>query len=212
MIQNTVSQKRARAIYDFLGARYDLFDFVESKAKQRAIDLLELSPGQDILNVGVGTGKQHIAPKSGVSPGGQAFALDLSPVMTRLAKNRTGAPVFISDAGNIPMQPNRLDSIYCAYVLDMLPLALIPDVIYGFRRILKPGGRLVVLSLTEGLTSVSRALLSFWKKMYVHYPVFFAGCRPLQNAALIKQAGFTPIRREVVVQFALPSEIILAFK
>jgi hypothetical protein len=44
MIQNTISQKWARAIYDLLGERYDWVNLFEGQAKEKSINMLELSP------------------------------------------------------------------------------------------------------------------------------------------------------------------------
>jgi hypothetical protein len=70
----------------------------------------------------------------------------------------------------------------------------------------------VLVALTEGVDFPSRALVAVWKGLYAISPIACAGCRPLQLAALLEQAGFKQVQREVVVQLAMPSEILLARK
>ena len=77
---------------------------------------------------------------------------------------------------------------------------------------IKPGGLKVQLALTEGVNVPSRALVAVWKAAYAINPVACGGCRPLQLTRLIQATGFDDVQREVVVQMAVPSEIIVAKK
>jgi len=72
------------------------------------------------------------------------------------------------------------------------------------------GGRAVLLALTEGVDLPSRSLVAAWKLVYAVSPLACGGCRPLRLTDLVKQAGFDPVEREVIVQLGLPSEIIVA--
>ena len=95
-------------------------------------------------------------------------------------------------------------------MLDLLPAPDLPDLLHDFRHVLVPGGRLVLVTLTEGVDRPSRALMALWKRIYAISPEGCGGCRPLQLAGLVEQAGLRLARREVVVQWGVPSEIIVA--
>jgi ubiquinone/menaquinone biosynthesis C-methylase UbiE len=163
-----------------------------------------------VLNVGLGTGKEHLLIQGAVAPGGLACGLDYSPRMLAIAQKRTGAPVCLADGGRLPFTSQTFDRLYCAYVLDLIPSAEIPYWLAGFRRALKPGGQIVLLSLTEGVDQISRAFIRLWKLAYEASPIACGGCRPLQLADLARQAGFTPQERQVIVQFGVPSEVLVA--
>ncbi len=210
MIKHTISTEVAQQFYDRLGAGHDAAEIYEGRAKRRGLTLLQLVPGRRMLNVGVGTGKEHALIQAKLAPGGTAFGLDLSPVMLRLAQSRTGAPLCRADACLLPLATASVDALFSSYVLDLLPLLLLPDLLADFRRILKPGGRMVLVSLTEGINLPSRTLVSVWKAAYAISPAACGGCRPLQLAPLVQEAGFNNIQREVVVQLGIPSEIIVA--
>lgn len=210
MIPKTLSPGTARRLYDRLAPGYDLFSFYEARAKRRSLALLDLSPGLNVLNIGVGTGKEHQLIQAAVAPGGLAFGLDLSPRMLGMASRRTGAPLCLGDGGSLPFPEASFDRLYCAYVLDLVTLADLPGWLAGFRRALKPGGRLVQLSLTEGVDAWSRAFVHLWKLAYRLSPVACGGCRPLQLETLAHLAGFQQTRREVIVQFGVPSEVLIA--
>jgi demethylmenaquinone methyltransferase/2-methoxy-6-polyprenyl-1,4-benzoquinol methylase len=212
MIEETISAAEAQRFYDRLGAGHDRAELYEGRAKQRGLDQLGLRPGLRVLNVGAGTGREHTLIRSAVEPGGVAFGLDLSPVMLRLTHQRTGSPLCRANALRLPYADGTFDAIFSSYMLDLIPAASLPLLLAGFWRTLKPGGRLVLVSLTEGIDLPSRALVALWKTAYAISPGACGGCRPLQLAGLVTATGFSLRHREVLVQFAVPSEIIVAVR
>ena len=210
MIQDTISRAAARRYYDRLGAYQDWAGRFEGYAKARALALLAPTPGSRVLNVGVGTGKEHAHIAAAVAPGGVAVGLDVSPVMLNLTRTRTGTSVCLGDARRLPFTGAGFDCLFAAYVLDLLPAPDLPDLLHDFRHVLVPGGRLVLVTLTEGVDRPSRALIALWKRIYAISPEGCGGCRPLQLAGLVREAGFRLTTREVVVQWGVPSEVIVA--
>lgn len=205
-----MNRASARQLYDRLAPFYDAFSSYEARAKERALQSLDLSPGLKVLDVGLGTGKEHLLIQFAIAPGGLAFGLDLSPGMLVRARQATSAPLCLADGGRLPFTSSGFDRLYCAYVLDLIPAPEHPLWLAEFRRVLKPGGVMVLASLTEGINPPSRALVAAWKAAYALSPVVCGGCRPLELAPLVAQAGFMHVEREVVVQLGVPSEIIKA--
>jgi len=210
MIEETISTKAAQRFYDRLGAGHDWAEFYEGRAKQVGLERLNLAPGQRLLNVGVGTGKAHAQLKTAVTPEGATFGLDLSAVMLKLAYSRTNTPMCRADARRLPFAPASFDRLISTYVLDLLPARHLPALLAGFCRVLKPGGRMVLVSLTEGVDMPSRALVALWKAVYAVSPIACGGCRPVQLAPLVQQAGFNQVQREVIVQLGIASEVVVA--
>lgn len=212
MEENTLSTPAVQQFYDRIGSRYDWFEFYEAKAKQRAHQALDLSQGQKVLSVSVGTGKGLFKIIQAISPGGTGFGVDISPVMLRLTKERTSAPVCLADARQLPFHSNSFDRLYAAYVLDLLPHSDLADLLIDFHRVLNSSGIMVIIALTEGIDSSSKALVAAWKGLFALNPTLCGGCRPLQLYELVRGAGFEQVEREVIVQIAVPSEIIRAVK
>jgi demethylmenaquinone methyltransferase/2-methoxy-6-polyprenyl-1,4-benzoquinol methylase len=210
MDRNRFSPGDARRFYDLLGERYDWFSGYEARAKSCALGHLELEAGQRVLNVGLGTGKEHAVIQAAVGSRGAAFGLDLSPRMLAAAYKRTQAPLCQADGGRLPFAGDSFERLYCAYVLDLVAHADLAGWLGEFRRVLRPGGRLALVSLTEGVDRSSRAFVSIWKLAYALSPVTCGGCRPLQLSELVRQAGFERVERQVVVQLGIPSEVIVA--
>jgi demethylmenaquinone methyltransferase/2-methoxy-6-polyprenyl-1,4-benzoquinol methylase len=207
MIAETLSRQQAQKFYDRIGHRYDWFEMYEGKAKACGLKSLRLEPGLRVLNVGVGTGKEQQHIEKEIQPDGIAFGLDISPIMLRLTQERIKSPVLRADTRQIPMQAESMERVYAAYVLDMIPLKDIPGILGEFKRILKPGGRITIITLTEGIDRSSNMIVSVWKTPYKVSPIVCGGCRPLQMEDALGQAGFTNITRQVIAQLAIPSEI-----
>jgi demethylmenaquinone methyltransferase/2-methoxy-6-polyprenyl-1,4-benzoquinol methylase len=212
MAEKILSSSQAQNLYDRIGSRYDWFEFYEGKAKERAFEALNLSPRLKVLSVGVGTGKDFLQILTAISPGGIAYGLDISPVMLKLARERSAAPVCRADARILPFASNSFDRLYASYVLDLLPAADLPDLLVDFSRVLTSGGQMVITALTEGVDRPSRALVAAWKGVFSLSPALCGGCRPLQLLELVKRAGFVEVQRDVIVQLGVPSEIISAVK
>ncbi len=198
--------------YNLLGASYDLFAAFESRAKARALECLELASGQRLLEVGVGTGADHLKFQAALGGPAFAFGLDIAPRMLAVARRRTRAPLCAADAGWLPYASASFDRLISSYVLDLAPVADQLRWLAGFRRVLKPGGRLVLLSMTEGVDPLSRLFVRSWKWIYARNPLVCGGCCPVQLAELARQAGFGQVETQVIVQMGIPSELLVAIK
>lgn len=196
--------------YDFLAASYDWLASWEVRARRLAWEQLQPVPGQRILNVGCGPGRELALLQEAVQPGGLAVGIDLSWRMALSAGKRPGAAVCQADGRDLPFPAGIFDGIYCAYVLDLVERAALPDWLVGFRRVLRPGGRLVTLSLTEGVDTVSRAVVRLWKALYRLSPLVCGGCYPLTLAEWVTGAGFVQVTRLTQSEWGVPSEIISA--
>lgn len=206
----TISRQAALRFYNRLGIGHDRAEIYEGRAKLCGLAQLDLAPGLRVLNLGIGTGKEHVQIQQAVAPDGYAVGLDLSPVMLALSRARSDAPLLRADATRLPFADRSFDRVFSSYLLDLLPLQELPPLLLDCRRVLRPGGRLVLVSLTEGIDVPSRTVIGLWKNLFRLQPFACGGCRPLQLAAIVESAGFRLLSREVVVQLAVPSEVVVA--
>ena len=209
---STPDREQIRRFYNRLGARYDWFSAYEALAKERALDELALRPGLRVLNLGVGTGQEHLEICRQIGTAGFACGVDLSQVMLRISQRRTQAPHCQADAKDIPLCDQSFERIFAAYILDLLAEQDIPLVLAEARRLLRPTGRLVIAAMTEGVDKASKTLMGAWKLTYKLSPIFLGGCRPLELKEQVTAAGFSPVTRQVIVQLGMPSEIITAIR
>jgi ubiquinone/menaquinone biosynthesis C-methylase UbiE len=123
--------------------------------QERFATLLAPSPGEHVLDVGCGSGTfcRMLAPL--VQPGGQITGIDPSQTAISLAISLASAqganrPHFERAAGEaLPFADGSFDAASC---ISVLAFCEHPDrVLAEMRRVLRPGGRLLVASSDEDL-------------------------------------------------------------
>ena len=103
------------------------------------------------------------------------MAVDLSAVMLRLVRERTGSPVLHADARRLPFADGAFDRLFCSYVLDLLPDGDLSRTMEEFASVTRPGGRMALVSLTQGRSPASRLVVGTWKALYRVYPICCGG-------------------------------------
>ena len=130
-------------------AQRRLLDIPLPLLTRRRLDaLLQPHAGEQILEIGPGTGLQslHVAPQLGA--GGQLSVVDvqqqmLDHVMACAAGRSIGnITPHLASAGALPFTGAQFDAAYLVTVLGEIPGQL--AALMELRRVLKPGGRLVV--------------------------------------------------------------------
>ncbi len=138
-----MENRRNLAIYRRWAPVYDwVMRPLYGGARRRAIALLALQPGEEVLIPGVGTGLDlPLLP-----PGVRITAIDLSPAMLAQARAKAGGrPVSfaVMDAQVLPFPDTSFD----AAILNLI-LSVVPDgaaVLRETWRVLRPGGRVIIL-------------------------------------------------------------------
>ena len=114
----------------------------------RALALLNLAPGERVLEVGCGTGVFLPALAAAVGPDGQVVGLDHNPGFLEEARQRaitagvsTLVTLEVADAMRLPFPDASFDAAHVERVL--MHLADPDAALREMRRVLRPGGRLV---------------------------------------------------------------------
>jgi SAM-dependent methyltransferase len=112
-----------------------------------AVRLLELAPGRTALDVACGTGRFTRAFGAAVGPGGLAIGLDGARTMLTKAVAEGGPDTVAylrADAVRVPLRESTVDAVCCFAALHMF--AEPETALDSFARVLKPGGRIVLLT------------------------------------------------------------------
>jgi len=212
-LANPIAVPRLGEIYSRTAAFYDgLVAGHQSRAKLAAIDLMARKPGERFLEVGVGTAWafERIVAATGIDA---ACGIDVAAGMLSVARERLGASpchLALADARALPFPDAAFDCLLTTYTFEVLPLADIGPVIDECRRVLKPGGRLVAVNLTEG-EGQDAAMTEDWKRRFADDPEFFGGARPLLLQSMLEAHGFHPVTRRYAGP-EWPSEVLLALR
>lgn len=133
-----------RAYYDRTAPYYDLTRRPFLLGRRAAIRLLDLAPGQDVLEIGAGTG-HNLQPIATRIRGGRLTLLDFSVDSLRIARGKASPEhrvhTVACDAEHLPLT-GRFDRILFAYSLSLMSRPL--EILAHARTYLKPTGRLVV--------------------------------------------------------------------
>lgn len=205
-----------KAYYDRFGAKQDSQGFYEDPALEDLIGHAAFEKARHVFEFGCGTGKLAARLLEHHLPGDARYrGCDLSPVMVGLARTRLErfgprAQVTPSDPGvAFPLADRAVDRVIACYVLDLLPEADIWRFFDEAHRVLAPGGRVCLASLTRGTTPLSRFVSSAWAGVFRLKPALVGGCRPIVLDPYIDARKWRVVHKNVVTPYGLPSEVMV---
>lgn len=146
------------------------------------------------------------------NPRGLTVGVDLAPGMLAAARRRLqrqghpGVEVRCGDVRELVFADASVDTLTCSYVLDILPDDEILAALKEFRRVLVPGGRLVLVNVTPA----ERRHHRIPELVYGSRLPLTSNCRGIRVAPLLHQLAFVDVTRRYVSQIGLPSEIVSA--
>ncbi len=211
------SRAEARATYDRISRWYDVLEgHWEKRSKERGLELLAVSEGETVLEIGSGTGHGVVHLARRVGTGGKVLAVDLSRGMlekTRSAVNKAGfaerVTLMCSDAEELPLDSLSVDAVYLSYTLELFDTPEIPRVLGEIRRVLRPGGRLCAVSLSKlGSPTFMRHLYEWGHEAFPK----LLDCRPIYVRQALEDAEFRISSSERMSLIGMPVEIVLARK
>ena len=218
-LHNPLGVVRLGEIYSRTAAFYDEIVAVrQASAKLKAIELLARQPGEVFLEVGAGTAWafSRIVEASGAE---SAYALDVAAGMLDVAIDVLGAgsvlapSLLVGDGRKLPFPDGSIDCLLNTYTFEVLGEGDIPPLLLETMRVLRPGGRADIVSLTDATdgSDEDEAMIADWKARYEADPEFFGGARPLQLESMLRAHGFDPVTRFYVGP-NWPSEALLGFR
>jgi ubiquinone/menaquinone biosynthesis C-methylase UbiE len=213
MLEARGSRKSLIRAYNFFSLLYGTTAArLERQAVTEGLQRAQVQPGERILEVGVGTAAAFARLRQRLRGSGELVGIDIAPGMLRATRRRLpDARVVQADARALPFVSDHFDLLWASYVLEIIPVAELRPLLEEFRRVLKPGGRMLLVCFSkegEGLI--------WWERLYRLTPAFlvpwlFGGCRPVQAEPFVRAAGFVDVKREFIAE-GMQSEIITARK
>ena len=121
-----------------------------------------LAPGMRVLDVAVGTGLVAREAKRIVGASGMVVGVDPSLGMMTAADGLAGVPLVQGRAEALPFADGSFDFVSLGFALRHVDD--VATTFREFRRVLKPGGLLVMLEITRPASRSGRALLAFYMR------------------------------------------------
>ena len=208
---------QVRVMFDRIAGVYDLMNSAMTAGlhhqwRERAVDRADLGPGSDALDVCCGTGDLTLALRRRIGPDGRVVGCDFSEPMLEIARRKSGqeglpAEFGWADALDLPYGDNSFDAVTVGF--GARNLADLDRGISEMARVLRPGGRLVILEITRPQREPLQSFYSLWFDRIVPVLGSLAGDsdaysylpnsvrsfpEPRDLAGMIDRAGFTEIR------------------
>ena len=206
-----------RGMFDRIAGVYDLMNSAMTAGlhhqwRERAVDRAQVGPGSDALDLCTGTGDLALALRRRIGPDGRVVGSDFSEPMLDLARRKSGEeglPVEFgwADALELPYGDASFDAVTIGF--GARNLADLERGLSEMARVLRPGGRLVILEITRPQREPLASFYSLWFDRLVPMIGSLAGDPeaysylpdsvrtfpdPEHLAAMIDAAGFTEIR------------------
>ncbi len=146
-------------VFSSVAGRYDLMNDLMSLGVHRlwkrfAIEQAGVRPGHKVLDVAGGTGDLSAVFAAKVGPGGLVTVADINAAMLEVGRGRladrglAGNVEFVqADAEDLPFPDNHFDCVSIAFGLRNV--THMDRALASMFRVLKPGGRLLVLEFSK---------------------------------------------------------------
>lgn len=208
------SRSETRAFYDKISGVYDLLsEGSEGPVSGDGLARLALQAGQHVLEIGYGTGHRLVEMAKQVGTQGRVFGIDLSQGMRKHAQARldqehssANVELLCGDATHLPYPHGSMDAVFMSFTLELFDTAEIPAVLAECQCVLRPAGRIGVVSLTkEGKEGFA---VEAYEWTHRHFPNLL-DCRPIFVRRALEEAGFS-IQETSIVSMWVPVEIVIA--
>jgi demethylmenaquinone methyltransferase/2-methoxy-6-polyprenyl-1,4-benzoquinol methylase len=158
-------RQRVSAWFDAAAADYDWINRAMSlgsgdRYRRQALLRVGLAPGMSLLDAGTGTGAVAAAAQQIVGPRGRVVALDPSLGMMGRAKARGVRHRVRGIAESLPFASDRFDRLSMGFALRHV--ADLRATFEEYRRVLAPGGALLLLEITPPASPLAHRLLGFY--------------------------------------------------
>lgn len=164
----TLQESQVRAMFDRIAGLYDRMNSVMTAGlhhrwRRRAADLAGLRPGQRALDVATGTGDLAIELARRVRPDGEVVAIDFSERMLELARAKGDSMPIHFEAANaleLPFADNEFDAATVGF--GARNFAQLERGLGEMVRVVRPGGRVVVLEITTPRRAPLSMFFALW--------------------------------------------------
>ena len=211
------TKEEARQFYNRISGFYDcLAGNFEQRYAAHTLRLLDIQIGENVLEIGFGTGTILKKIAKLVENEGKAYGIDISPRMLEATKKKLvkaklmdRVELFCGDAMNLHFEDNFFDAAFMSFTLELFDTPEIPRLLEEIKRVLKINGRVGIVGLSKSYGE--SMLLRLYEWTHRRWPRYL-DCRPIYVEDSLKEADFNIVSSEMASLVGLPLEIIVATK
>ena len=157
--------RHVRGVFDSVATRYDVMNDLMSGGLHRAwkaytVMVANLREGNKVLDIAGGTGDLSLAFSKKVGASGEVVHTDINEAMLRVGRDRlidkgVLLPTLVCDAEQLPFADGHFDVVSVAFGLRNMTHKDVA--LREMCRVLKPGGRLLVLEFSRVAKPLTKA-------------------------------------------------------
>src|ERR687897_2254988 len=162
----TLEEGQVRAMFDRIARVYDLMNSLMTAGlhhrwRERAADLAALGPGGRALDVASGTGDLAVELARRVGPTGTVIGTDFSEAMLERARRKSTAVTWEwANALELPYRDGEFDAATVGF--GARNLSDLDRGLAEMRRVVRPGGRVVILEITTPQRPPLSTFFALW--------------------------------------------------
>jgi demethylmenaquinone methyltransferase/2-methoxy-6-polyprenyl-1,4-benzoquinol methylase len=152
-----------RALFNDTAPHYDTVNRIFSLGsgnwyRRRCLLRAGVQPGQRLLDVAIGTGLIAKSAHRILGPAGSVIGLDLSEAMLAECRRKLDIPLIQGLADRLPLGDGTVDVVTMGYAIRHIDD--LESCFREFRRVLKPGGILLLLEVSSPTKPIYRTTLA----------------------------------------------------
>lgn len=157
--------RRVKGVFDSVAPKYDVMNDLMSMGLHRAwkaytVMVANVREGSQVLDIAGGTGDLALAFARKAGSTGRVVHTDINEAMLRTGRDRlldagVALPTMVCDAEKLPFPDNHFDVVSVAFGLRNMTDK--DAALREMNRVLKPGGRLLVLEFSKVARPLARA-------------------------------------------------------
>jgi ubiquinone/menaquinone biosynthesis C-methylase UbiE len=225
-VQKVIYTKEgAEKKYDLTSHCYHLIMGVfEIKPNMEALKLSNIKRHEKILDIGFGTGWVLEKMIELINPTQKIHGIDFAEGMIqstrdRLKKKQLDTRVILvkGNALSIPYKNESFDVVFASFILDLQRIIDIQKLLQELKRVLKPDGRIVIVSMTKEGKDLLKIARCFYDWFYLFWPTicgYRASSRPIYVNKEVEKVGLYIIKQKLthIIFFHFPIKIVVAKK
>ena len=211
------SKQQAKSTYDRISRWYDLLaGGFESRQRDAGVRKLAPNEGDEVLEIGFGTGHSIVALAELVGVSGKVYGIDISEGMLDITRSRVEEAgvtervvLECGDAMRLPFDADSFDGIFTSFTLELFDTPEIPLVLSECLRTLRRGSRICVVAMSK--KGKPNAMTRLYEWLHEKLPQYI-DCRPIFVQESLEDAGFRILDVTNVSLLGLRGDLVLAEK
>lgn len=209
------SKKEAKHSYNIMSNWYNMFSIFEKKYRELGIEKLNVQTGEQILEVGFGTGTSIVKFVKESNYECTVFGIDLSDRMCSKTKKLllkkkidSFSHICCGDATDLPFNSEMVNALFLSFTLELFSKQDMKKVLEECFRVLVKGGRVGIVALSRRKVT---PMLKLYEWFHNKWPKMI-DCRPILPEKELINSNFSIESISTKKMWGIPVDIIIAKK